>query len=727
MSAVVNLSGCSAAFISSQGLIATNHHCAHRAIAAQSTVEHDYLADGFYATTPEQELEGKGLTVKLLESTTDVTDRLTSVIEAYDDPAERAKAVRRKINELVTGCEEPDTAVECRVASFYQGSQFKLFRELTLRDVRIVYAPPSSIGNYGGEIDNWMWPRHAGDFTLLRAYVGPDGKPASFSEGNVPHQPERWLSPGATGVGPGDFVAVLGFPGHTDRYLPVAEVERQIEQELPRRVDLYGEWIDLYEDVGRKDPAVQIKIASRLRSLANRHKNARGMLVGIERMKLLERRRAEEDRMHRWAEQQGAPYDAVLPALETLAEDRRTSFEREFLLDDASRAATTLSTALMLARWAKERRLDDLDRAPGYADRDRKRIWSRIERNLRDFDPNVDQATLAVLLRRLQALPEELRSDLGAIPGPEQASALVSRTRVHEDGFASEALETADWDSIAASSDPMIRLAVALLGPIEANEAAQEKRKGEMLQLGPRYFEMLREIRRGPVYPDANGTLRFSYATVTGYEPRDGLWAVPQTTLSGQLAKDTGREPFDLPEAVTRAAPRASGTFWADPELGDIPVCFLSTADTTGGNSGSAVIDGRGRWVGLNFDRVWENIAGDFGYNPALSRNIAVDVRYLLWMLDEVVGADRILEELDVARYADAAPRTKSGGPDLSPSSSADRGSFGVPAREGHASFSSASGCACSSGSDAPSGFAVAGWILLGLGLAHRRPRRRSS
>jgi hypothetical protein len=658
MDAVINLSGCSAGFISSKGLLATNHHCAYGAIQAQSSVEHDYLTNGFLALEPSAELEAKDRSVRVLQSITDVTERVRVIAKSEPDPAKRAEAVEREHKRIVAECEESDPTLRCRVAEFYNGSMVRLFAEIELEDVRLVYAPASSVGNYGGEVDNWMWPRHTGDFTLLRAYVGPDGKPAPYSPDNVPYAPKRWLEVNPDGVAPGDFVAVMGFPGHTDRYLPAAEVERQLEQFLPARVDLYGAWIDILEREGAADPAVKIKVAATLRSLANRHKNARGMIEGIGAIGLLARRKAEEEHLSEWAQRpENAKYQGVLAQLDALAQERRDGFARELLITHVAQSSNALAIAIDLVRWAKERSKPDLERASGYMDRDRSKLWARQERRIRDFVAGVDRATMAELFGRIEALPADARFTSVKVA---DLSRLLARTRVTQLDFAKTLFEDADWSAIENSSDPLIAVARDLTRVIEENEENARNRSGRMLELGPAYFEMLGAVREGPVYPDANGTLRFSYATVKGYAPRDGVFATPQTTLAGALAKHTGADPFDLPERVRQAAAQASTTYWADPDLGDVPVCFLSSADTTGGNSGSPVIDGRGRWVGQNFDRVWENIAGDFGYHPDRSRNIIVDVRYLLWILDAVEDAGALLDELGVSDKRNTPPRAPS-------------------------------------------------------------------
>lgn len=734
MRAAVNLSGCSAGFLSDQGLLITNHHCAYGAIQAASAIEHDYLEDGLYAPTLADELPAKGATVKVLQSTEDVTAAIRAIVEAQPDPAARVRAVDRARSEMVADCETEHPGHSCQVAQFYNGHEYQLLRYLELLDVRLVYAPPSSIGNYGGEIDNWMWPRHAGDFTVLRAYVGPDGTPAEHAQDNVPYQPAKYFEVSAEGVAPGEFVGILGYPGQTNRYLPAVEVQRQLEQFLPARVQLYGAWIEVLERLSATDPAVKIKVAAKLRGLANRHKNSRGMIDGIRRNRLLAKRTAEDGKLEAWAAEQGGAYTEVLPGIATLTDQKRESFERDFVLDNISRGANALGIAIDLVRRAREQAKPDLERRSAYQERSVRRLWEDQQRRLRDYDETVDRQLMEVLFGRIDALPTEQR-----VTGFRTADVprVLRGTRVTDATFVEEAFDAADAEALARSRDPMIMLASELVDALDERLERRDRQEGQMLELGPRYFEMLEQVRGGPVYPDANGTLRFSYASVQGYSPRDGLVATPQTTVAGQLAKHTGHEPFDLPAGVREAAAGAPQTYWSDPDLGDVPVDFLSNGDTTGGNSGSPVIDGQGRLVGLNFDRVWENIAGDYGYDVDRSRNVIVDVRYLLWVLDEVADAGPLLAELGVANLRDAPPRgaktavaadagSSAAGPSAPPDADAGEGRVGTPLA-GPTPESAASGvqagasCACSADERGAAGLP---WLLGIVALARRRRAR---
>lgn len=741
--AAVKLNGCSGAFISKRGLIATNHHCAYGALQANSSVDNDYLRDGFVASSSAKELPAEGRTVRVLRKQSDVTDKIRPEADAIKDDAARARQIERRQKEIVDACEAASSDLRCEVASFYNGSEYRLFEYLELRDLRVVYAPPAAVGEYGGEIDNWMWPRHTGDFALLRAYVGPDQKPADASPQNVPYTPGRWLEVSAQGVSPGDFVGVLGYPGRTQRYLSAPEVQRNIEQVLPGIVDLYGEWISILEEEGQGDPAVKIKVAALKKSLANRHKNARGMLDGLDHMKLLEARRGEERKLRAWAEKpENQRYAEVLDQLAELSANARRHHPVDTLLSAARRGPNTLAVAIDLVRHARARALPDLERPAGFRERDAARLWKRQSQRLKNFDAEVDAQLIASLLARAAAVDAEAkREQLGELsrvaaskggrPGERRSYIGRARSMVNESALRDPAKVEALWneasaDELRRSKDPMLVAANSLVDLIEAKRERDDAMRGARARLRPMYFDMLRELRGGPIYPDANGTLRMSFATVRPYTKWDGAQQVAQTTLTGAVEKHTGADPFDLPAKVRQGAKAAKHTYWSDPQLDDLAVCFLADADTTGGNSGSPVIDGQGRLVGFNFDRVWENIAGDFAYYEGHSRNISADVRHLLWMLDEVEDATALLEEIGVAKYADM-PSRASVAPPAATGASGATGAEPAPAESTPASDASAgspSGCAC--GIETQPGPGSLALAVLGLfGILRRGHRRR--
>ncbi|MCA9682929.1 MAG: S46 family peptidase [Myxococcales bacterium] len=718
MRASVNLGGCSAAFVSADGLIATNHHCAYGALQANSSVDHDYLKDGFLAATRADELGAPGSTVKVLRTIEDVSAEFKAVILEVEDDSERAQAIEKLQNQLVDACEAAGEHLHCRVASFYMGGRFELHEYVEIQDVRLVYAPPSAIGEYGGETDNWMWPRHTGDFSLLRAYVGPDGQIAAKADDNVPYKPAQFLKPSTDGVSPGDFVAVLGYPGHTDRYMWSSELERHQNLWLPQRVIMYGEWIDILDAAGAKDKAVEIKVAATKKSLANRHKNARGKIAGLERMKLLDERKAEDAKLREGGEEAVATLDA----LDALSKARSEREHWAFLLENLGYAPRSLAIARDLVEWSGERGKDDLERKSGYRDRDRDRVFSRLEGLVRDHDADVDVELLASFLRYADALPGKRIAGFDKIMGAAKGAGADNLDAYREAARAAlEGSALADPEgmkalfedpaAVAASKDPMIVLARALVGELAELEQIKLAEQGAMARLGPAYFGLLAGLRPQPVYADANSTLRMSYASIKGYAKWNGEEQKPQTVMGGAVAKHVGSGDFNLPAKVLEKAKTAPQSRWADPRLGDLPLCFLADGDTTGGNSGSPVIDGKGQLIGFNFDRVWENVAGDYAWRTEQSRNVVADVRYLYWMLEEVAEAPHLLQELGVADYQPPAKAMTEVKDDVPPP---------APGQE------KKSGCNCSTGDDDDGGGSLGLLALLALtGAGLRRRSRR--
>ncbi len=647
--AAVNYSGCSAGFVSGRGLILTNYHCAHPAIQAASTPKRDLLRSGFVARTLDEEVPAQGRSeIDVLVAITDVTETVRASIDAADDDRSRAEAALRTSNVLAAECEKDYPGHRCQVASFFFGKTFRLFRTLHIEDVRLVYAPPEAIGEYGGEIDNWSWPRHTGDFALLRAYVGPNGKPAPNAPENVPFEPDVYFSVSRDGVREGDAVAVLGYPGHTDRYWSARGVRYFQDVVFPSTAALYGTWVRILERAS-KSRARAIKAAAHLKSLANREKNARGMVAGLQRMQLADRRAEFESKLPPEARELVEEMDALVDRMEE-------TFPRDLLLDSIPRGPNLLAVATDIGRVALASKVEDEARDPEYAMRSRAQLWNLQKRRLQNYDNATDVPWLASLFVRAAKLPKDTRikalskyATRNPKVAAQRARALLRSTQLAKKGKAKALFNAARPSRLARSQDKLVRLGYRLAQTIERREAQRRAREGALLEVGPPYIEALEAASSKRLYPDANGTLRISFAHVRGYQVRDGLLAQPRTSVSGMLAKSTGRAPFALPAGVLSAAPRRVGSTFADRDLADVPACFLSTADTTGGSSGSPVVNSRGELVGANFDRVWENIAGDFAYNPAWSRNISVDVRLLLWMLADVVKAPEILHELGAA------------------------------------------------------------------------------
>jgi hypothetical protein len=636
LAGAVNIGGCSAGFVSSTGLILTNHHCLFGIIQEHSRPGRDLITDGFIARTQEEELPGKTTRVTVPRKFTDVTKEVEAAVPAGANDLDRSKAIEAKQKALVAECEKTP-GMRCSVAAFDGGLQYVLVESIELTDIRLVYAPPREIGEFGGEFDNFRWPRHVGDFAIARAYK--DGKP---------YHPEFYFPISTAGVKDGDFVMVLGYPGRTMRSLTAGEMADQRDYLFKLRNEVYGGWIHILEEVSKTGRQAEITVAATLKSLNNGNTNAQGQLAGLARGHIIERQKAQDDAVMAWAAARPEFAKAVQAKneLDRLADERRRTATRAFLFQAIQAGPLALKEATQLVRLAAERAKPDAEREPNFMNRDLPRLRASLEREDKSFYRPADEAMLVFWVER--ALKLDAGERIAAIDaafrtgGVKQVVAsLYAGTKVTD---VAERLKMFDetTDQLRARKDPMLELAFALEPELRAWQTETKIYDGAVARLRPEWRRAVIAHAGRPVAPDANGTLRVSFAHVMGYVPRDGVFYTPHTTLAGMLEKNTGQEPFAAPQIILDAAKRVK------PE--EIQIDFLSNADTTGGNSGSPVVNARGELVGLNFDRVWENVANDFGYNPEIARNISVNVRFLLWLLDDVQHAGSLLKELGVRK-----------------------------------------------------------------------------
>jgi hypothetical protein len=518
------------------------------------------------------------------------------------------------------------------------------------------------VGEFGGEIDNWSWPRHTGDFALLRVYADENNQPADHSGANRPYRPRHWFSISNEDLDEGSFVMAPGFPWRTFRRLTAEELRVYSELYFPQRGALYRDWIGIMERASSADEEARITLASRIKKLANAEKNARGQIAGLERGRILEEKRRTEAEVLGWAGQRPEHAAAVAAhrELENLARTRRATWNHDFLLGQLDRGPLPLALALDIVRWARERQRPDLERLPGFQERDRDRLLADLRTAQSSLHPPTATVLLADVLTRAADLAADQRiiafePFVGRGQGEDSlldwAQALMTGSEV-EDLEQRLAMFDETVEELHARQDTLLELAFALDIELRQVDERRDRRQGAASRHRPTWRRAMAAFLDRPLDPDADGSLRVTMGQVRGYRPRDGVLMLPQTTLAGVVEKHTGEAPFDTPDAVLARARTAGQSRWADPDLEDVPVAFLADLDTTGGNSGSPVLDGRGRLVGINFDRVWENVANDFGYNPDVARNISVDVRYLLWMLDEIHGATAqpLLDEMDVSQ-----------------------------------------------------------------------------
>lgn len=661
LGAVVSLGGCTAGFVSKQGLVATNHHCAYGAIQLNSTAEKNLIRDGFNPATPADELSaGPNARIFVLEAITDVTaDAKAAMAAAGSDPVARANALEAFEKQTTSTC-EADAGYRCRVYSFMGGNTYRLFKNLEIKDVRLAYAPPASVGKFGGDIDNWMWPRHTGDFAFYRAYVGKDGKPAAFSKDNVPYQPKHWLKIADKPLGAGDFVMVAGYPGRTDRYALAVEFENTEQWRYPAISKAFKDQIALVEAAGKNNPDIAVKYANTMAGWNNTSKNFDGQLEGFARNDVLGFKRKEEAAVLGWLQAQGEAGKPALAAHATLVklvEDAKLTQERDLVLGSFNRSGV-LGTAVSLYRLAIEKQKPDAERESGYQQRDLPVIEGGLKQMERRYVPAMDRQLQQYWLDRYVALPAA--QHVAAVDGWLGGSGKVvaDKALVRLDGSKLASLDerlkwfNADKAAFEASTDPAIQYAVAVMPTLLEMEEKAKAVYGTALQARPLYLQAMADYKQSKgeaVYPDANSSLRITFGTVKGYTKLDGSVQQPFTLLEQVAAKETGAEPFDNPKALLDAVAAKRYGGLADKRLGTVPVNFLSDLDITGGNSGSPVLDAQGKLVGLAFDGIQEAVASNWVFEPVMTRMISVDQRYMRWIMQEVMPTPRLLQELGVA------------------------------------------------------------------------------
>lgn len=664
MGAVISLGGCSASFVSSTGLIVTNHHCARGSVQYNSTSDNNYLETGFYAETLADEVPAApGSRVYVTTDFSDVTrDVLTAEVEALDGLA-RYDAIDAAKKRLVAACES-DPGHRCQVSGFYGGSSYKLIKRLEIQDVRLVYAPADSIGKYGGDIDNWQWPRHTGDFAFYRAYVSPDGTPAPYDDANVPYTPDHVLKVSAGGLREGDFVMAAGYPGRTQRYRRLAEIDHAFGWEYPTWIDLADMRIATIETAAPEGSDARVKYESLLAGLNNYSKNRKGQIKGARRTRLAERRRAQEKSFDSWMAEDDdrTPYRDAVEKLDALIEED-VAADKAALWRAYAQRGQLLRAAKTLYRLAKEREKPNAERESGYQERDLPFIKQGLQAIQRRYDESVDQALWSALLHRYFQQPSDLR-DMAF----DQTIALGDGTTMDDINAALanlygkstlDELETrlgwmdADAAQFEASDDPFIQMAIALYPANMDKEQAAKTRAGALQRQRSKYMEAFiawKNAKDEAVYPDANSTLRITYGTVMGGSPEDGLIYEPFTRLEGIAAKDSGVEPFNAPQKQLALIEKADYGPYALKSIGSVPVNFLTDLDSTGGNSGSATFNRHGHLVGLLFDGTIESVNADWDFDARTTRTIHVDTRYMLWVMEQVDKTQRLLEEMTLVR-----------------------------------------------------------------------------
>ena len=652
MSAIVSTGGCSASFVSPQGLVVTNHHCAYSAIQRNSTAEKNYIVNGFLARTRADELPGgPTLQVYVTDKVENVTDRVVKGLPASMTGRAYNEAVAKRIKQLVAEC-ETDKAYRCSVPAFHRGLEYYRIRQMRIRDVRLVYAPADMIGNYGGDIDNFEWPRHTGDFAFLRAYVGKDGRPADPSPDNVPYKSKDFLVVSAEGLKQGAPILLAGYPGRTSRYKLPSEIRFARDVNYPARAGEIIADLGVIAEATKDNPANAVRYADVVKSANNVLKKTQGLMEGFARKDIAAVKDVQDAEFRAWlARNKDAASATMLADLDKLIAADMALSNEELGFSIAS-TSELLKSARTLYRLALERQKPDAERESGYQERDISFIKARLQRLEQSFVPAVDQARYVAALQRYARLAPDMhvKGIEALLPAVSAVPAMYQQSTLGDTATRLAWMEKSPAD-FEQSTDPFIQLAVKIHQESLALENRRKDIDGNLDRAIPQYMAAViawKKSQGKPVYPDANSTLRVTYGTVGPYSPRDGMSKGPFTTIEGIAEKHTGKDPFIAPAKLLDAIKdRRYGAF-KDPVLGTVPVDFLSSADTTGGNSGSAVMNGRGELVGLNFDSTYESITKDWYFDSAITRAIHVDIRYMLWVMKEVDRADNVLAEMTI-------------------------------------------------------------------------------
>jgi hypothetical protein len=662
LGAVVSLGGCSASFVSPEGLVITNHHCVTGALQYSSTPEQNLLEKGHLAKTrADEKWAGPTARVYVTQSFKDVTDTVRKGLADIADPKARYLEMEKRQKELIAECEKTPN-VRCDLASYFGEGQFLLIQKLEIRDVRVVYAPHQGIGNYGGEIDNWRWPRHTGDFSFLRAYVGRDGKPADHSADNVPYSPRMHLQLADQPLEAGDLVMVAGYPGQTFRLKTAAETREATEWFYPKRLAMFEEYLALIATL-KDDKDIAIRARPLERGLANARTYTQGTIEGLTKGGSARAQEMRESKLKSAIKEdpkKQQKYGQIFQELDRIFEEREKTRELGFALFELQRVVTLVRSAIVIARMAEERPKPDADRDPEYQQRNWSRLAQNEEQMQKRYARKLDSALLGLALTRISKLEDVTTKQklLGPFLGKNEptaeniqksVAALYAKTTLEDEKTRVKLVKTATLAQLRASRDPLIQLGVAFLPLLREEEDRSHASDGALLLVRPLYVEALRGESERPLAPDANGTLRVTYGTVRGYRPNASAPVYePFTKLEQVAAKATGTAPFDAPEKLVALARAKQGGPYVDKKLGTVPVDFLADLDITGGNSGSPTLDARGKLVGLAFDGNYEAMSSDWVFMPPISRSIHVDIRYVMWVMDAVDGADHLLTEMGV-------------------------------------------------------------------------------
>ena len=646
--------GCTGEIVSSQGLILTNHHCGYGSIQSHSTVEHDYLQDGFWAMSKEEELPNPNLAVTFLIKIEDVTDQVLANVKEGMSEEERNSSINeaRKMIQEKAG---DGNNYRTQVSSFYGGNYFYLLVYERYNDVRLVGAPPSSIGKFGSDTDNWEWPRHTGDFSVFRVYSGPDGKPASYSKENIPLKPKHYLPVSIKDLNKGDFAMILGYPGRTNRYMTSFEIDELLKITHPNRIKIRGIKQDIWMKDMQADKKVNIQYSSKYFGSSNYWKYSIGQKAGLESLKVKAKKEDIENQFRKWVTstpERKAKYGEALNMIQSSIEGRAEFISAQQYLNECIQGCELIGFSRITSSLITALKEDDKQKISDITDK----IKNRVSDLYKDYNPSTDQKSMKAMLKLYRKdVPAKFHPDFYSNVIDKKYKGNIDKfvdNMFTKSIFASEAKMNSFLDNPLLKTlekDP-VYLTASSINEMSSQLSKESSQFDEKLSTGKRLWiaalmEMAPEKTR---YPDANSTMRLSYGSVQDYDPRDAVTYKYFTTLQGVVDKyKPGDYEFDLPQRLIDLNNKKEFGRYGSTK-GFMPVCFLTTNDITGGNSGSPVLNASGELIGLAFDGNWEAMSGDIAFEPELQRTIVVDIRYVLWVMDIYAGAKHLVDEMTI-------------------------------------------------------------------------------